>query len=226
MSKETLTNEKVGEIEIVVLDLVDESFDKPQGNITDETINDYISEIDIRKIDGGNYYFSNDKCIGILEGNTFYATNYFSTKIIKKYFTEQYRIDRRNIVKKKIYECDALGLYILGEVEKDKREETLQDAIVMALEREEWNVGKEHVTDVGIIDVFAEKDNRLWVFEVKKDSTLFSCRTALGQLLFYKNAYPKAKLWFASPKAPKERIIQILLDNNVSYFDLMGFIQN
>lgn len=101
-----------------------------------------------------------------------------------------------------------------------QKEEEYCEKISNSMMLDGWDIQREVFTPLGRIDILAKKGNNQQIIEVKLRSDTNSASSALGQLLFYSKSYPKAKLIFASPRTPTEKILSVLGFYKVSFLEI------
>lgn len=97
-------------------------------------------------------------------------------------------------------------------------ENMFADSIASVLNSKGWSTVREMRAYDGYIDILAQKAETQVIIEVKLKSDMQSIARAMGQCLFYKQIYPKAKLVVVALERMPMRIAEVLSANGFDIF--------
>lgn len=106
-------------------------------------------------------------------------------------------------------EVFARHLELSGGINR-RTEDDYRREVIRKLSSDGWSVESEVYTPQGRIDILASKEDRTIIVEVKLRGDNNSVSHALGQLLFYRCAFPNAELFIATATTPRDDTMAIL----------------
>lgn len=123
--------------------------------------------------------------------------------------------------------CEAIWLAYRAWAEKEEHrarsgypsEAAFVAYVAQELQDDGWNCRQEVRTRYGRMDLLAERDAARWIIEAKLSMTAPDVTCALGQLLCGLEAYPDARLWFATPAPIQTRWNTLFIRYNITILE-------